>query len=115
MLTLNGNQMPSPSALSVALEPVAGQAERAASGAAVVDFLGDKRRLRLKWASLTGPQLRALLEAVSGGFFQAEYPDPVTGQISAVTCWCASRGMGLRWVRDGAALWKDVEMEWMER
>ena len=35
MLTINGNQMPSPSALSVALEPVAGQAERAASGAAV--------------------------------------------------------------------------------
>lgn len=115
MLRINGTAAPSPSALSVSLEPVAGATERSADGAAVVDFLGDKRRLKLKWACLSAAQLKALLGAVSGGFFEAEYPDPITGAAASVTCWCAARSMEMFRLRDGAPVWRDVEMEWMER
>ena len=115
MLKINGGAIPSPSALSVSLEDPSAAAERSASGRAVKDFLPGKRRLRLRWAHLSPAQLSALLQAVDACFFDAAFPDPATGGEATARCWCAGRSMGVLRMRDGAPVWTDIEMEWMER
>ena len=115
MLKINGIDAPSPSALTVSLEDVSAAVERSAAGLAVRDYAGAKRKLKLRWAHLTGEQLSALLQAVDAAFFDARYPDPVTGAAATVRCWCAARSMGALRMRDGAPVWTDIEMEWMER
>lgn len=115
MLSINGTAAPSPSALQVAIEDVSAAVERAASGDAVRDFTGSRRRLKLRWAHLTGAQLSALLNAVDAGFFDVTYPDPQAGQAATIRCWCAARSMGVLRMQGGAPVWTDVEMEWMER
>lgn len=115
MLKINGTNAPSPSALSVAIEDVSSPVERSASGDAVRDYTGTRRRLKLRWAHLTGAQLAALLAAVDAAFFDATFPDPVTNAAATARCWCASRSMGVRRMQNGAPVWTDVEMEWIER
>lgn len=115
MLKINGVDAPSPSALRVAIEDVSAACERSASGDAVRDFTGSRRRLKLRWAHLTGAQLSALLQAVDACFFDATYPDPQAGATATIRCWCGGRSMGVLRVEDGAPIWTDVEMEWIER
>ncbi len=115
MLKINGAAAPSPSALTVSLEDISGAAERSAAGSAVRDYAGAKRRLKLRWAHLTGLQLRAILQAVDACFFNVNYPDPLTGALATVQCWCAARSMGMLRMQDGAPVWTDIEMEWVEK
>ena len=114
MLKIDGQAMPSPGALEVSLEDISAAAERSAAGDAVRDYAGAKRRLKLRWPALTAGQLSALLQAVDACFFDAEYPDPVTGAAATVRCWCAARSTELMFMRGGAPVW-NCEMEWMER
>lgn len=115
MLKINGSAAPSPSAMQLAIEDVSPAVERSAAGDAVRDFAGTKRRLKLRWAHLTGAQLSALLGAVDGAFFDVDFPDPQTGGTARMRCWCAARSMGVLRMQGGAPVWTDVEMEWMER
>ena len=115
MLKINGNDAPSPSALRVAVEDVSPGVERAASGDAVRDYTGTRRRLKLRWAHLTGAQLAALLAAVDAAFFDVTCPDPASNAAAVLRCWCASRSMGGQRMQGGAPVWTDVEMEWIER
>ena len=115
MLSINGSAMPSPGAMQVAIEDVSGAVERTASGSAVRDFVGTRRRLKLRWGGLSAKALAVLLRAVDGGFFEASFPDPVSGRQAEATCWCAARSMGVLRVQDGEPVWTDVEMEWIER
>ena len=115
MLKINGTAMPSPSAMQVTLEEIAGTPERSAAGGAVMDCRGSKRRIVLKWAWLTGQQLSGLLAAVEARFFDATFPDPVSGAARTVRCWCAARSMGVLRMRGGAPVWTEIEMEWRER
>ena len=84
-----------------------------AAGGAVRDYAGAKRRLKLRWPALTAGQLSALLQAVDACFFDARYPDPVTGAATTVRCWCAARSAEMLFIR-GNPVW-NCEMEWMER
>ena len=114
MLSIDGTAMPAPSALKVTLEDAGAAAERSAAGTLVRDFAGARRRLKLRWATLTGDQLRALLRAVDARFFNVTYPDPEAGGTATIHCCCAKRSMGVLRMRDGAPVWTDIEMEWME-
>ena len=87
---------------------------RSASGRAVLDRTAVKRRLELTWAYLSGEDLAALLDA-AGGFFEVCYPDPQTGQARTMQCCCSEKATGILRMRDGAPVWTDVKMTWMER
>lgn len=115
ILKVNGEAIPSPTELKIALFEVGSGDVRAASGALVRDVLAVKRRLTLRWAHIAQADLGALLGAVSGAAFQAEYPDPVT-MSSRTAAFCASdASAGVLRMANGVPIWTDVSMEWIEK
>ena len=48
-------------------------------------------------------------------FFTAAYPDPQTGGIRAMICYCGDRATGILRMENGKPVWTDVEMNWIER
>lgn len=115
MLKINGATVPTPAALRVTIADISGSPARNAAGNTVMDFMGSRRKLNLKWAHLTGAQLKALLEAVDACFFQVSYPDPMEGEEKTITCYCVNRAMGILRMHEGMPVWTEIEMEWMER
>jgi len=114
MLKLNGADFPAPSAMKVAVFDVSSGVNRNAAGGAVMDCIAVKRRLELKWAYLPGADMAKLLDGVNG-FFRAEYPDPATGTMRAMDCYCSERVTGVLRMDGGTPVWTDVEMTWTER
>lgn len=116
MLKINGVEMPAPSAMKVQIFDVSATADRSASGRMIIDRVGTKRKLELSWAHLTGAQLASLLSAVNQKtFFTAAYPDPQTGGVRAMVCYCGDRTTGVLRMEDGKPVWTDIEMNWIER
>lgn len=116
ILSVNGVNMPSPSAMKVNIFDVSSSADRNASGYAVIDRVGVKRKLEMTWAHLTAQQLSSLLTAVgTNTFFTAQYPDPQTGTSRSMTCYCGDRAMGVLRMQNGVPVWTDVQMNWIER
>jgi len=116
VLKVNGVAVPAPSAMKINIFDVSASADRSASGNVVIDRVGTKRKLELRWSHLTAERLSALLTAVGEKlFFTAEYPDPQTGSIRAMVCYCGDRATGVLRMEQGMPVWTDVEMNWIER
>lgn len=114
MMTINKWIPPTPSSMNVALFDVSQGVSRSASGCAVMDRTGVKRRLELSWAYMSGWNLQLLLERVVG-FFDVVYPDPQTGTDRSMTCYCSEKTTGILRMQDGNPVWTDVKMTWTER
>jgi len=114
VLKVSGAEVKSPSALKVSLFEVGSGQVRTSSGALVSDCVAVKRKLALKWAFMAPDELGVLLNAVSAGAFEAEYPDPAEGTRTAQFR-CGEAVTGVLRVADGAPVWTDISMEWMER
>lgn len=116
MLTVNGWEAPAPASMKVTVFDVTSGAGRNAAGGTVIDRVGVKRRIDLKWARMSGDALAALLQAVSAGrFFDVVYPDPETGAAREMSCSCGERAVGVLRMEGGAPVWTGVEMTWTER
>lgn len=116
MLTVNGANLPAPSAMKVSIFNVGAQAGRTASGRAVVDRVGVKRKIELKWAHLGASDMQSLLAAIgSDTFFSAVYPDPATGAARTMQCYCEEKKTGILRMADGAPVWIDAELTLIER
>ena len=116
MLTMGGVNLPAPSALKISLIDVSAQAERTASGLAVIDRIGIKRRFNLKWTRMSALQLQTLSDAIgTDTFFSMSFPDPITGTASTVTCFLESGNAGILRMVNGSPVWTDVEMTLTER
>lgn len=116
VITVNNVNMPTPTTLKVTIFDVASSADRNASGAVVMDRVGTKRKLEMTWARLTPTQLSTLLNAVGTDvFFTAGYPDPQTAATRTMTCYCGDRAVGVLRMVNGAPVWTNVEMNWIER
>ena len=116
VLRVNGVDMPAPSTMKINIFDVSASADRSASGIAVIDRVGTKRKLEMTWAHLTPAQLSALLTAVGEKlFFTAEYPDPQTGGMRSMNCYCGDRATGILRMDGNSPVWTDVEMNWIER
>lgn len=114
MLTVNGSAIPAPSKLSVAVFDVSGGVSRSASGGAVIDRTAVKRRLEISWAHMAGDALSMLLGQM-GGFFDVAYPDPQSGNMRTMQCYCSERIAGILRMGDAGPVWTDVKMTWTER
>ena len=115
MLSINGRAVLPPSEMKVAIFEPGNGAARNAAGNAVLDRMGAKRRLHLKWAHMEGAQLAALLETVGTGFFEVSCPDPEDGEMRTITCMCSERTAGMLRMEGGLPVWTGIEMTWTER
>lgn len=114
VLTVNGAEVRAPSELKVTVFEVGSGEIRSASGGLVTDCVAVKRKLSLKWATMEPGELGALLGAVSGEDFSAEYPDPMAGVRTAVFR-CGESLAGVLRIVGGEPVWVDVSMEWTEK
>ena len=116
MLTVNNRSVPAPSSLSLLIEDVGAGVSRSASGLALTDRVGIKRRLYLTWAQLSLRELAGLLgDTYDTAFFTVSYPDPLDGAMREMQCCCEKRTLGLMRMDGEVPLWTDVEMEWVEK
>jgi len=114
MLTVNGAAAPAPSAMKVTVLNVSSGASRNAAGNAVIDRSAMKRRLEISWAHLAGGELAALLQAMDG-FFEVAYPDPESGGVRSMHCYCSDRSAEIMRMSGGQPVWTGVKMIWTER
>lgn len=114
MLTVNGAAVSAPSAMQVAVFDVASDPRRNAAGGAVLDRIAVKRRLEISWAQMDEHEFSALLQAVNG-FFEAAYPDPESGQMRSISCYCSEKSAQILRMQDGRPLWTRIKMTWTER
>lgn len=116
MLWVNGEAVDAPSEMKVTIFDVSSGVRYNAAGNAVLDRTGVKRALALSWARMSGESLAALLKKVgTGGFFEAVYPDPESGEARVMHCYCSDRVAGILRMENGAPVWTNVEMTWTER
>lgn len=114
MLLINSQEMPSPAKLTVEITPQTSAVERNLLGTAVMDFLGEKRTIAMRWNYLSQEKLDRLFSAVEGGFFTVTYPDAVGG-TRTISCYLGEKSAGIKMIRNGEPLWFDVEMKLIER
>lgn len=114
MLKVNGVEIDAPTGLKATLFDVGAEVSRNAAGNAVMDVCAEKRKLELHWAHMDAAALAALLEAMNG-FFEADYPDPQSGAVRRMICYCSERTAGVLRMVNGAPLWTDIKMVWTER
>ena len=106
--------MPSPSAMQAEVICVGSGEERSASGRLVCDRVAVKKRVKLKWAALSGAEIAKLFSAADG-FFTAVCPDPCSGEWGKAEFYASARSLGVMRADGGECVWEDAAMEWMER
>ena len=109
MITLQSLPLPSPAALSVKTALRGGTAQYNTLGELVQDGMKEKRTVEISWRSLPSSALGQLAEALSGGFLQCTYPDPLLG-TRTMSCQCTQHCARVYRVQDGAAQWADVSV-----
>lgn len=115
MLEINGVEVPAPSSMKLTLFDVGSTQTRNAAGGVVVDRLGVKRRLDLKWNYLDAADLETLMEQMGTDiFFSVLYPDAQDG-MRQMECYCSEKSAGVLRMRNGVPEWIDVQMCWTER
>lgn len=114
MLRVNGAAIPAPSAMKATIFDASSGVNRNAKGNAVLDRTAVKRRLELAWAHLAGDALAELLQAMDG-FFAVSYPDPESGAVQEMTCYCSERTAEILRMEDEHPIWIGVKMTWTER
>jgi len=116
VLMIDHVEMPSPSAMKVTVFDVTDGAQISAAGTAIMDTLGQKQRVYLKWHGLSQAEIQKILRAVGENtFFEAAYPDPVTGEVRSIQCYVSDREMNALRMRGGVPVWADMQLTLTQR
>lgn len=114
MITINGNEIPTPSKCRVGIMDIS-KAERNALGDMIVERINTKRKIELAWAVIAAGPLQQVLNLVSPVFFPVTYPDPEAGTMRTGTFYCGDRNVDALEYIDGEIQWKDVAFNLIER
>ena len=109
-LTIDNLEMPAPSEMKVELVNVGSDEQRSASGRLVCDRVAVKKRVKLKWAALSGAEIAKLFSAADG-FFTAQCPDPCSNQMVKTQFYASARSLGVMRADGGACVWEDAAMD----
>lgn len=115
MLIINQYTPPAPSSLHVQVDDARFSAQQTLSGLTHVSRAAVKRRVSLRWAYMAPDKLQTLLEIVTAQpLVSLTFPDPLTGSDATLACYSLDRRVGLQRIKDGAPVWTDVEMTFVE-
>lgn len=81
-----------------------------------MDIIAQKRRIDLTWAVISGKQLNAIIDLLDAKvFYQVEFPDPKQGGATAIMVgYVGDLNMTLHRT-DGACVWKDITIPFIEQ
>lgn len=116
MVTIDGQQIPSPSSLELGKFKLS-KGGRTASGLMVMDIIARKRKIELQWSHITDSALKGILDLLeSKTFYQVTYPDPqgVNGQAT-MEAYSGDVSMGLWHTRGGVRYWQSAKISLIER
>lgn len=115
ILSVNAQALPAPTTLHVALEDARLAVHTTLSGTAHVSRAAAKRRISAYWAHMLPDDLKALLSLVtSSPLFTLAFPDPLTGEMLSISAYCTQRSVGLYRMQNGAPVWTNIELTFME-
>lgn len=114
MIEINNVIIPTPSSFKVGIMDI-NNAERNAQGDMLIDRVATKRKIELKWKTLTPYELTELLGMVNDVYFFVKYPDPLTGQLDIKTFYCGDRSIGMYSYINSTPLWTDISFNFIEK
>jgi predicted molibdopterin-dependent oxidoreductase YjgC len=114
LINIGGVDMPTPSEFTVGIQDVV-KAERNAKATMIMELIGVKQKIEMKWSYLTAAQLSQILTAVKPLFFTVTYPNPETNTIRTATFYKGDRTSPMLWYRAGVAHYKDLKFNLIER
>lgn len=117
-IKINGTEIPVyPSEFSVTtLDLDNGESTvRTADGTLNRDRVAVKRQIDMSWSALTWSQVSALLQAMSGVFFEVYYPDPMTGQYETKTFYAGNRPAAVAIPKGNDIIWSGIKITLTER
>lgn len=115
VFTVNDFAAPAPTTLTVQLEDARFSAQTALSGRTHVSRAAIKRRISVFWAYMPQDHLLPLLSAVSDqSACTVSFPDPLTGDLLSIPAYAVHRSVGLYRMQNGAPVWTNIEMTFME-
>ncbi|PWV97434.1 hypothetical protein DFQ01_12178 [Paenibacillus cellulosilyticus] len=88
---------------------------RTADGTLTRDRVAVKRQIEMQWGVIKWSIMSALLQSMSGVFFDFTYPDPMTGQYETKTFYVGNRPAPVAVSKGGEILWSGLKVTLTER
>lgn len=88
---------------------------RTADGTMTRDRVAVKRQIEMEFNALPWDKLSAILQSMSGVFFDVYYPDPMTGQYETKTFYVGNRVAPVALEKDGVIWWEGLTLTLTER
>jgi hypothetical protein len=114
MITINGVDLPTPTALQVGIFDIS-KAERNANGRMVIERITTKRKLFFTYSFLTEIEASAVLNAVSPTLYDVTYIDPQTKNVKSGTFYTGDRNIGFVDYQNGVARYQDLTFNLIEQ
>lgn len=117
MLKINDNPMPAPKYFQPDIADLDSEnTTRNTLGEMLRDRVAVKRKLICEWGPLTMTEISTLLQAVKDVYFEATYPDPMTGnKTETKTFYVGDRSAPLLVIKDGEYRWEGLKMNFIEK
>ncbi len=117
VLTINGVAVKAPKSFSAAVQDIDGNSTRDASGNMHRDRITVKRKLTIAWGPLSNNEIATIMQAVSGVFFKATYPDPQTGAQATASFYVGDRTAAAYSWSDtfSAMMWQNLSFDLIEQ
>lgn len=88
---------------------------RTADGTLNRDRVAVKRQIEMSWGMLKWNEVSAILQAMSGVFFDFYYPDPMTGTYVTKKFYVGNRPTPAALSKDGEIFWMGLKITLTER
>ena len=88
---------------------------RTADGTLNRDRVATKRQIEMTWGTLDWATISALLQSMSGVFFDFYYPDPMDGTYATRTFYVGNRPTPFTQNKGGTILWAGLKITLTEK
>lgn len=114
LISINGVDLPAPSVYDPGIMDLS-KSERNARGTLIKENIATKRKIELGWAYLTGVQYSLILKLLANNFFSVRYFDAQENGFKTGTFYVGDRQAPMFIFKNGAASYKDIKFNIIER
>lgn len=116
IIQINGADIPAPLPFSVEIADQDLNSDTDANANLHRNRVNVKRKIALEWGPLTWNQISTILTAMKDVFFDATYPDPLTGSYETKRFYVGNRKAPVCHVEDdGTIMWQALQLDIVEK